>query len=274
VLVSVNQNVTRGQKLGAILLQYYDGRYTPYHDDSHLHFEMRYFYDASSIYPNYPLCNGYLPGRGYSYPQHPDNFPPSQPEHYTDPIAMVQNREHLYLPLVIRPEPFCSTDLQMLANGGFENGSAGWVELKQASYPIITNIQLPSPAYNGSWAAWLGGRNNASERFYQSFKVIPAMAGATLSYYVWISTDEAPTGAYDQLYVRLRDASDAILQQLDYLDNNSARQGWLHRTIILPDLSSRTGQTLRISFDGTTDDSYITSFLIDNVGLTAVCGIK
>jgi adenosine deaminase len=39
VVVSVNQVVSRGQKLGTVLLQYYDGRYTDYHDDSHLHFQ-------------------------------------------------------------------------------------------------------------------------------------------------------------------------------------------------------------------------------------------
>jgi murein DD-endopeptidase MepM/ murein hydrolase activator NlpD len=102
VLVSVNQDVPRGQKLGTVLLQYYDGRYTNYHDDSHLHFEMRYFYDASNIYDNYPYCNGYKPGRGYTYPQHPDVFPLSI-DHYVDPIAFIQRLPQAYLPLIVQP---------------------------------------------------------------------------------------------------------------------------------------------------------------------------
>jgi len=61
-VVAVNQPVLRGQTLGTVLQQYFTGRYTSYHDDSHLHFEMRYFYDASAIYASYPSCNGYLPG--------------------------------------------------------------------------------------------------------------------------------------------------------------------------------------------------------------------
>jgi murein DD-endopeptidase MepM/ murein hydrolase activator NlpD len=101
VQVSVDQVVTRGQKLGTILLQYYDGRYTDYLDDSHLLFEMRYFYDGSNIYNDYPACNGYIPGRGYTYPLRPDKFPPDQP--YTDPIAFVQRRPRAYLPFMIRP---------------------------------------------------------------------------------------------------------------------------------------------------------------------------
>ena len=103
VLVGVNQGVLRGQKLGNVMLQYFDGRYTDYHDDSHLHFEMRYFFNASNIYDNYPNCNGYIPGRGYTYSQHPDDFPPSLPEHYTDPIALIQSRPRAFLPLILQP---------------------------------------------------------------------------------------------------------------------------------------------------------------------------
>jgi len=102
VTVSVGQIVQRGQKLGTVLLQYYDGRYTDYHDDSHLHFEMRDFYDGSSLYPNYPYCNGYIPGRGYTYPEIPDVFPSAE-IHYTDPIARVVRRPQAYLPLIVQP---------------------------------------------------------------------------------------------------------------------------------------------------------------------------
>jgi len=102
VLVSVSQEVSRGQELGTVLLQYFDGRYTDYHDDSHLHFEMRDFYNGSNIYDDYPYCNGYIPGRGYTYPQHPDVFPLTI-DHYRDPITYVQRRPRAYLPLMMQP---------------------------------------------------------------------------------------------------------------------------------------------------------------------------
>ncbi len=102
VQVSVGQVVERGQTLGTILLQYYDGHYTDLHDDSHLHFEIRDFYDGSNIYPDYPYCNGYIPGRGYTYPQVPDDFP-SDIVHYTDPIAFIIRRPQAYLPMIVRP---------------------------------------------------------------------------------------------------------------------------------------------------------------------------
>jgi len=102
VQVSVGQMVSRGQKLGTVLLQYYDGRYTDNHDDSHLHFEMRDFYDGSAIYEDYPYCNGYIPGRGYTYPELPDVFP-STTNHYMDPIALILRRPQAYLPLIVQP---------------------------------------------------------------------------------------------------------------------------------------------------------------------------
>jgi murein DD-endopeptidase MepM/ murein hydrolase activator NlpD len=107
VQVSVGQIVSRGQKLGTVLLQYYDGRYTDLHDDSHLHFEMRDFYDGSAIYTDYPYCNGYIPGRGYTYPQLPDVFPSSS-SHYTDPITYIQLRPRAFLPLIMQ-EPLPGT---------------------------------------------------------------------------------------------------------------------------------------------------------------------
>jgi murein DD-endopeptidase MepM/ murein hydrolase activator NlpD len=80
VLVTQGQVVTRGQPIGTVL-------YQP--DDSHLHFEMRWFLDGSQIYPSYPSCNGVVYGRGYTYLTHPDDFP--APDHgYVDPDAFIQ----------------------------------------------------------------------------------------------------------------------------------------------------------------------------------------
>jgi murein DD-endopeptidase MepM/ murein hydrolase activator NlpD len=86
--------VERGQRLGTVLYSRYAGRFPEQHpdgDDSHLHFEIRYFYDASTIYVDYPACNGRVPGRGYTYPTHPDDFPLAGAG-YTDPSSFVENR--------------------------------------------------------------------------------------------------------------------------------------------------------------------------------------
>jgi hypothetical protein len=58
--------------------QAYTGRHPSIHpsgDDSPLHFELRRFYSARDIYHAHPACNGLIPGRGYTYPELPDDFP-------------------------------------------------------------------------------------------------------------------------------------------------------------------------------------------------------
>lgn len=103
ILVSAGQTVSRGASLGTVLVQSYTGQYPQYHtgDDSHLHFEIRTFYDASNIYSN-PVCNGLIPGRGYTYPQHPTAFP-SGNQNYTDPSTLILiNQYRVFLPVTIR----------------------------------------------------------------------------------------------------------------------------------------------------------------------------
>jgi len=93
--VTAGAVVTRGQRLGTVLYMRYTGRYPEDNpsgdDDSHLHFEMRYFYDARNIYTSYPACNGSTPGRGYTYPEHPDDFPIPNAG-YTDPSTFIEER--------------------------------------------------------------------------------------------------------------------------------------------------------------------------------------
>jgi murein DD-endopeptidase MepM/ murein hydrolase activator NlpD len=76
--VTAGETVTRGQRLGTVMYQMYTGRFPQRHpsgDDSHLHFEIRRFFSGRNIYTAYPACNGLIAGRGYTYPQPPDDFP-------------------------------------------------------------------------------------------------------------------------------------------------------------------------------------------------------
>ena len=80
VFVTQGQIVARGQPIGTVL-------YQP--GDSHLHFELRWFLDGTSLYPSYTSCNGIVYGRGYTYLLHPDDFP--APNYgYVDPDAFIQ----------------------------------------------------------------------------------------------------------------------------------------------------------------------------------------
>jgi len=106
VNVTEGQWVDRGHYLGNVMYQDYTGAYPAYHndDDSHLHFEIRNFYDASQIYSSYPSCDiyGNTAGKGYNYPQSPDLFP-STSSHYLDPLKFIYSHQyHTNLPLAIK----------------------------------------------------------------------------------------------------------------------------------------------------------------------------
>jgi murein DD-endopeptidase MepM/ murein hydrolase activator NlpD len=90
--VSKGDAVKRGQELGTVMKQRYTGRYPEHHpseDDSHLHLEVRRFFNARYIYPDAPDCNGLVVGRGYTYPARPGDFP-AQGKGHVDPAATIE----------------------------------------------------------------------------------------------------------------------------------------------------------------------------------------
>jgi hypothetical protein len=270
--VSNGQIVSRGQRLGTVMYQPYNGRYPEYHpsgDDSHLHFEIRYFYDGSNIYDDYPACNGIIPGRGYTYPEHPDDFP-TPGAGYTDPATFVKNRQGSFLPAILKNYALCTEGTSLIQNGGFEDGPSRWIE--GSSIIRSTSDPYPPPSvYEGEWAAWLGGYNNANDRLYQYFTVPVNLDFLALSYYVWVGTDET-SGQWDYLYVTLRDENNAILSS-DQLDNSTLPEHtWVRREQTIYGLGSLAGQQLHLMFQAITDGSNITSFVVDNVSLVEHCG--
>jgi murein DD-endopeptidase MepM/ murein hydrolase activator NlpD len=92
VSVTQGQVIARGQPIGTVLYQA---------GDSHLHFELRWFLDGTSIYPSYTSCNGIVYGRGYTYLTHPDDFY----QGYVDPDAFIQARGGPSLTPIGLPDP-------------------------------------------------------------------------------------------------------------------------------------------------------------------------
>lgn len=95
VSVVQGQPVVRGQPIGTVL-------YQP--DDSHLHFELRWFLDGTWIYPTSTACNGIPYGRGYTYLIHPNNFPAAN-QGYVDPDAFIQAHGGSPLTPIGLPDP-------------------------------------------------------------------------------------------------------------------------------------------------------------------------
>lgn len=76
---NATRNVTKGQVIASGLIEqvWIDQKTKKVTlDNTHLHWEIRYFYDASQIKqaPNYTSGCAGIPGPGYTYPGTPDNF--------------------------------------------------------------------------------------------------------------------------------------------------------------------------------------------------------
>jgi murein DD-endopeptidase MepM/ murein hydrolase activator NlpD len=170
------------------------------------------------------------------------------------------------LPLVIKQEPPCNQGRALISNGNFEQGRVYWIE--QGS----TVIRMDTPyKHSGSWAAWFGGSNNANDVLYQTFYVPNGTLSASLLYYVWMGTDEPSSTAYSFLRVRLRSVTGSLIRTIDTQTDNSPEGFWLTRSFTISDLGQYAGQTLRLSFEGTIYNLYLTNFYVDDITLTSNC---
>jgi len=144
----------------------------------------------------------------------------------------------------------------LLRNPGFESGNTLW----SATPDAIAQWGVDAPAHSGTWSAWLGGYGIAHHDSISQLVTIPAGSSATLSYYVHVDTFESPSSADDTMKVR---AGTTVLQTLS---NLNAAGGYRLRTV---DLSAFAGQTTTLSFTGTEDSGAATSFILDDLAVTA-----
>ncbi|WP_425471934.1 M28 family peptidase [Streptomyces piniterrae] len=146
------------------------------------------------------------------------------------------------------------TGQQLLANGGFENGTAPWTGDTGA-----IGAHSGRSAHSGSRFAWLGGYgSSATDSLSQSVTVPSGCAKATLTYWLHIDTDETDRVAYDTFRVKVGNTT------LTTLSNTDAATGYTQRTL---DLTPYIGQQITLTFTATEDASLQTSFVIDDAAL-------
>jgi Putative Ig domain len=151
----------------------------------------------------------------------------------------------------------CTTS-QIIGNPGFETGSAApWT----ASTGVIDG-STDAPAHSGSYKAWLDGYGQThTDTLSQSVTIPATCTTATLSFYVYISTDETTTTtAYDKLTLAAGSTTLATYSNLN------AGSGYVQKTI---NVSSYVGKTVVLKFTGTEDSTLGTSFLLDDTALNA-----
>ena len=168
---------------------------------------------------------------------------------------------HTFLPLILNNYPPCVPSYgQLITNGDFSTGDAtGWkVGRSNGPDPIV------QPYAGYEYGAWMGRYNSNQDQMYQFACPATPADYASFSFRWWMSTEETSTTTdYDFLYVRIRDANGNLLQTLKTITNRSPEGDPWHYEFF--DLRAYAGQTIRISFEATTDGSLRTNFWIDEV---------
>src|SRR5438132_1574441 len=156
---------------------------------------------------------------------------------------------------------------ELIVNGGFESGSTAWAMSGGAGYSSSGGY-----ARSGANFLFLGGLENENDAAYQSITIPGSATSATLSFYYNIVSDEDTSAAYDTFTVTIRNTSGAVLATVgnwSNIDQDPAPGNpYYHQTAF--SLLPYAGQTIRIQFSSVNDDSFVTSFLVDDVSVQVV----
>ena len=171
-----------------------------------------------------------------------------------------------------------SGNTQLIADGGFESATKsglsapGWTATTNISGRNVIVVKGAHPHSGQSYAS-LGGSNNEKDTLTQTITVPAGAPSAPLTFWVNITTQETNSKSYDYLYVEIHNASGTLLATPLTLSNTNASSD--NNTLGLyfqpksVDLSSYAGKTIEVVFHVTTDYEKTTTFLIDDVSVTA-----
>ncbi len=156
----------------------------------------------------------------------------------------------------------CGSNL--INNGGFESGTAGWI-IDAVGAPASV---VAAPSGGSGNALRLGSAVSDPDGAAQ-LVTIPATATiATLSFDWHVTSAEAdPDAPFDTFTAGVAPSSNpsGLLMVGDRRSNAWKRNVWYGNQNI--DVSAYAGQTVGISFGGNNDSLFVTSFYVDNVTL-------
>ena len=143
---------------------------------------------------------------------------------------------------------------QLLLNPGFESGNVDW----STTADVITDDS--ADAYAGSWFAWLDGYTSAETDTLQQTVAIPAGCTATLTYELYVSTNErSSAGAIDTMALTVNGTAEQSFS------NKTTTSGYVKETV---NLSSFAGGNATLLWTSKQTGSRETSFFIDSTALT------
>ncbi|HEX4727192.1 MAG TPA: Ig domain-containing protein [Jatrophihabitans sp.] len=148
----------------------------------------------------------------------------------------------------------CSSPGQKVTNSGFESGSTGWT----ASSGVIGQNGPYEPAHAGTWDAWMDGYGTTHTDTVTRSVTVPSGCTGTFTFYLHIDTSETTTTtAYDKITVKYGSTTEATYSNLNHIS------GYAAHTFTVP------AGTNTISFSATEDVSLQTSFVLDDITVTA-----
>jgi hypothetical protein len=154
---------------------------------------------------------------------------------------------------------------ERVANGGFESGAVSWTQTSSRSQAqICTGSSCGAPPVaprTGAWMVWQGGTDGEAGEVRQTIS-LPAGQAATLTY--WYFVDSSDYCGYDYAYTRIIDGSTTIQLRRFSLCTTSETVGWVKDTV---SLNSYAGKTVTLVFRTTTDSSFRSSFLVDDISV-------
>jgi len=158
------------------------------------------------------------------------------------------------------------TAQQLLGNPGFATGSLSpWT----ATSGVLANTDEGVPSYPTSdpYLAWLDGYGGAHTDTLAQTVTIPATCkNATLSFWLYINSDDPAGKAYDTFTIQVLNSSGTVLATLGTLSNQNEGTGYVqHSYSVAPYI----GQKITIKFTGkeTLGGGYDTNFFEDDNAL-------
>jgi hypothetical protein len=156
------------------------------------------------------------------------------------------------------------TAAQLLTNPGFETGSISpWT----STSGVLANTSDGVPAHSGSWLAWLDGYGGAHTDTLAQTVTIPATCkNATLSFWLYVDSDDPTTTASDTFTVQVLNSSGTVLATLGTFSNQNEGTAYVQHSF---SVAPYIGQKITIKYTGkeTLGGGYNTSFFDDDNAL-------
>ncbi len=150
---------------------------------------------------------------------------------------------------------------ELIVNGGFESGTTPWV---------FSGANLRSTGafpHSGTAYSIVVNANNTTGAEYQTIS-IPTGAARNLTFWLNVTSSETTTTTqFDRVFIEVRSTSGALLATLATFSNLNKGSSGVYVQRGPYSLSAFAGQTVRIQFRATNDQSLPSSFRVDDVSV-------